>query len=266
MRLKACGRRARDRTARIVIALGATLAIALGATPPLRAQTLDADPAPVSVARAAASLVEETNAFRRKNRLAPLERNAALDAAAQTFAEYMARTGRYGHEADGKQPAERIEAHGYDYCRIGENIAFTYRSSGFGQRQLSFELMQGWIDSPPHRKNLLEPSFGEIGVGVARSAETGYYYAVQDFGRPKSAAVELSVSNESTERVAYSLGGEKFTLAPHHTRTHRRCAEPMLEFSLPGRRSRSRPAKYTAEPGDRFVVTGMKGSLAIVRR
>lgn len=221
---------------------------------------------PVDVARAAAIIAEQTNSFRKEHGLPPLETNEVLGAAAQKFAEYMARTGRYGHTVDGKQPAERIAAQGYAYCGVGENIAYTYRSTGFSASELGHSLVQGWIDSPPHRKNMLEASFVEIGVGVARSDETGYYYAVQHFGRPKSATIEFSVANQSTESVRYSLGGESFTIEPRYTRTHRLCREPALNFSLPGRRARSRASKFTPEPGDRFTITGSRGSLAVARR
>jgi uncharacterized protein YkwD len=253
-----------NRTACFAAALGALWIPAL-----LCAQALDdvdEGHGPVDAAQAAARIIEDTNAFRRENGLAPLERNDALGAAAQTFAEYMAATGRYGHTADGKQPAERIMEHGYDYCSIAENIAYTYQSSGYGQRELSRALVQGWIDSPPHRENMLDPALTEIGVGVARSAETGYYYGVQDFGRPKSATIKFSIANESTERVTYSLADERFTLQPHYTRMHRLCREPTVAFSLPGRRSRSQTTTFTAKSGDHFTVRGTKGSIAITQR
>lgn len=36
----------------------------------------------------------------------------------------MAKTGKYGHAADGRKPAERAAAHGYEYCIVRENIAY----------------------------------------------------------------------------------------------------------------------------------------------
>jgi uncharacterized protein YkwD len=254
--------------AAVVTLLVAAAVIALLAPAAIDAQQLDesASGGQVDVARVAAMIAEETNSFRKAHGLPPLEANEALGATAQKFAEYMARTGRYGHTVDGKQPAERIAAQGYAYCGVGENIAYTYRSTGFSASELGHTLVQGWIDSPPHRKNLLDPSFVELGVGLAQSAETGYYYAVQNFGRPKSATVEFSVANESTESVRYSVGSESFTIEPRYTRTHRLCREPALDFSLPGRRTRSRATKFTPETGDRFTISGSRGSLAVARR
>jgi uncharacterized protein YkwD len=43
----------------------------------------------------------------------------------------MARTGIYGHVADGRQPVDRAAAEGYDACIVSENIARLYRSAGY---------------------------------------------------------------------------------------------------------------------------------------
>ena len=71
------------------------------------------------------AIVEMTNAFRRESKLGEVKPNAALTAAARAFAEYLARTGKFAHEADGRQPAQRAEASGYRYCRVAENLAMT---------------------------------------------------------------------------------------------------------------------------------------------
>lgn len=56
--------------------------------------------------------------------------------------------------------------------------------------------MQGWIESPPHRENMLAEYVTQTGVAVATSDQETYY-AVQMFGRPQSAAIEIQISNES---------------------------------------------------------------------
>ncbi|HEU4616585.1 MAG TPA: CAP domain-containing protein [Gammaproteobacteria bacterium] len=218
------------------------------------------------VAAVAQMIAARTNAFRAENRVAALERNRELDAAAQEFAEYMARTGRYGHTADGKEPSERIVEHGYSYCGTAENIAYVYRSQGYTASELAETFVQGWIDSPPHRANMLDANLTQIGVGVARSPKTGYYYGVQDFGRPKSATIEFSVENQSTVSARYSLGDQSFTLPARAVRTHRICRAQTLDFASPGRRGKSGLTRFTPETGDRFLVTGTKGAVRIMRR
>ena len=91
---------------------------------PARAST--ADPAQV-----ASGIFEHTNAFRQQQGREKLKHDARLTKAASAFAAYMARTGKYGHGADGRTPAQRAEAQGYKYCTIAENIAFQYSSAGF---------------------------------------------------------------------------------------------------------------------------------------
>ena len=51
------------------------------------------------------AIVEMTNAFRKDNKLAALKPNAALAAAARAFADYLGKSGKFAHEADGRQPA-----------------------------------------------------------------------------------------------------------------------------------------------------------------
>ena len=50
-------------------------------------------------------MVERTNAFRLEQGLGAVKPDPALEASARDFAAYMARTDRYGHEADGATPS-----------------------------------------------------------------------------------------------------------------------------------------------------------------
>ena len=54
---------------------------------------------------------------------------------------------------------ERSRADGYDWRAIGENIAE-------GQFSVA-EVMDTWMHSPGHRRNILDPGFKELGVGLA---------------------------------------------------------------------------------------------------
>ncbi|HEX6963848.1 MAG TPA: CAP domain-containing protein, partial [Lacipirellula sp.] len=123
--------------------------------------------------QAARLIVEQTNAFRQSENLEPVAVNAELEAAAQYFAQYMARTDTYGHTADGNRPAGRATRFGYEYCLVSENIAYQYSSLGFETEELATRLTTGWKESPGHRKNMLEPAVTETGVAVAQSPNTG---------------------------------------------------------------------------------------------
>src|ERR1051325_11059326 len=96
------------------------------------------------------AIVEMTNAFRKDNKLGALKPNPALTAAARAFADYLGKSGKFGHEADGRRPAERVVAQGYRYCTVAENLALNLDSLGFETRQLARDAVEGWKGSPGH--------------------------------------------------------------------------------------------------------------------
>lgn len=104
----------------------------------------------------------------------PLSWNELLAHAALDHARDMAKHSYFSHTSiDGRTMEYRIKAAGYSSrgfksYTIGENIAF-------GPPTIS-EVMAGWIKSPGHCKNLMNPAFKEIGVAQFND------YWVQDFG------------------------------------------------------------------------------------
>lgn len=142
------------------------------------------EPAWPDMERAEQGVVEDTNAFRGEQGQRSLKVDETLAATARRFAEYIARTGRYAHDADGRTPGQRLRAAGYDYCMVAENIAFAYDTRGFRTPQLVDKLVDGWKASPGHRRNMLDPEATVTGVAIAHSPVNGYYYAVQMFARP----------------------------------------------------------------------------------
>lgn len=197
----------------------------------------------------AKAVVERTNAFRESQGLDPQTVNPALAKAARDFARFMAKTGKYGHAADGRQPAERAAAHGYEYCLVLENIAYLYKSRGYGTGALARELVEGWKNSPEHRKNMLEPAATQTGVGVAQSRDGGYY-GVQMFGRPKSAAIHFSVDNRSGNDINYRAGDQRFSLPARAVRTHTVCRPQQLAIEMQRSPFNARPSG-----GERYVVS-----------
>lgn len=122
------------------------------------------------------AVVEATNAERKKAGLEPLTPNAKLLEAARSHAENMARQDKLEHELDGKTPAGRVTEAGYTYARTGENIGYRYPTGPAA--------VTGWMDSPPHKENILNKEYTEIGVAVRKNAK-GERYWVQVFGRPR---------------------------------------------------------------------------------
>jgi uncharacterized protein YkwD len=190
-------------------------------------------------------VVSLTNRFRSQHGRAELKTNPELERTAQEYAEYLARTDTFSHSADGKRPSQRIREHGYYYCLVAENIAWELNSAGFTTTALARAFMTGWRHSPGHRKNLLDGDLDEIGVGVARSKRTGRYYAVQDFGRPRSKAIVFRITNEAGAAIQYTVDGQSFTIDPNYTVTHTRCRSPELDF--PNARGKSDAAREDEE-------------------
>jgi len=213
------------------------------------------------LARVEALVIDGTNEFRRHEHLDTVARNARLEETAREFAAFMARTGKFDHDADGRTPADRARAHGYDYCVIAENISYEYNTADFQTQDLAHRLVEGWKGSPGHRRNMLKGDATETAVAVARSTAHGAprYYAVQLFGRPKSARIQFRVANPSEAAVRYRVDGREFVVQPRQVRTHTECSPAPVSFETPGE------GNFTAQGGERFVVRA-EGGRASVRR
>jgi uncharacterized protein YkwD len=105
-----------------------------------------------------------------------LQMNPALTNAALDHSRDMARYGGFDHRGhDGSTPALRVQRAGYGSYRIvGENIA--------AGAMTPLEVTQGWLASPPHCENLMDPRFAEVGMAFAvNPASTEVVYWTQDF-------------------------------------------------------------------------------------
>jgi len=118
-------------------------------------------------------LLDLTNRVRAKHNLQPLKMNRDLTNVARDQSADMARHHHLSHTVKGKHLEFRIRKSGYNYRTIGENVA---RSKG----TLS-HIIQMWMKSPGHRKNILNPQFKEVGFGITK-AKNGDRYFTQVFG------------------------------------------------------------------------------------
>jgi uncharacterized protein YkwD len=125
------------------------------------------------------SLLQLTNAERGRAGLSAVSLNPQLTRAAQIQAEQMMREGQLEHvvpSAPFPNPEDRLAAVGYRWQAFGENIALEPDPA---------QTVSTWMNSPPHRSNMLSPTYTEIGAGYARDAQNRSYY-VEVFGRPAS--------------------------------------------------------------------------------
>jgi uncharacterized protein YkwD len=121
------------------------------------------------VSGVAAEVIRETNEERRDAGCGDLAPDSRLASAAQGHASDMAENDYFAHDSeDGTRFDERIRAEGHP-SPGGENIAKGQTSAK--------QVVQEWMDSPGHRRNILNCAFRTIGVGHDDD------YWVQDFGR-----------------------------------------------------------------------------------
>lgn len=143
-----------------------------------------------------AVVIDLTNDERNDNSVPQLVRNTVLDQAAQAKARHMAENEYFAHFApDGTTPWKFFQDEGYGYAHAGENLAIHFTDSA--------EVVEAWMLSPTHKKNIVDHKFTEIGVGTARGEFDGYdtVYVVQLFGTPAVPAATpapLAVVSEST--------------------------------------------------------------------
>ncbi|MGQ0673005.1 MAG: CAP domain-containing protein [Hyphomicrobium sp.] len=202
-------------------------------------------------------VVEMTNRVRAEQKLASVTPNPQLTAAARAYAAFLAKSRTFSHTADGREAGERITASGYEWCQVGENLALAQSSNGFATKELAEKAVEGWLNSPGHRRNLLQEHVTEIGVGIAKAADGDpKYITVQLFGRPKSAMFEFQVSNASDTAIHYTFAGERNDLKPSFAASHVACLPSEIEFenARGGLDVKAVSARFEAADGIVYVV------------
>ncbi|KAK9768412.1 hypothetical protein K7432_001012 [Basidiobolus ranarum] len=95
-----------------------------------------------------------------------------LALAAERHTIFQATIHEMTHDEAGLTLGQRISQTGYVWSNIGENVA-----AGFGD---AVSVMNAWMNSPEHRRNILNPIFTQ--TGIAYDPQGSYW--TQDFGRP----------------------------------------------------------------------------------
>lgn len=142
------------------------------------------------------ALLQDTNSERTQADVPLLSENAQLDQAAQAKAKDMATRNYWSHDTpDGNPPWVFVTNQNYTYQKLGENLA-----AGFDNEQSA---INGWMASPHHKENLLDPSFSQVGFGIARSAN---YTSAG--GGPMTIIVAFYAKPASGEPVIASVKGD----------------------------------------------------------
>ncbi|AKA69545.1 spore coat assembly protein SafA [Clostridium scatologenes] len=121
-------------------------------------------------------VISLVNSQRSKVGLQPFKTNWELSRIARYKSQDMINKNYFSHTSPTYgSPFNMIENFGIKFSAAGENIAM-------GQRTAE-EVMNSWMNSPGHRSNILNPSYTEIGVGLAKNAN-GQCYWTQMFIKP----------------------------------------------------------------------------------
>lgn len=148
------------------------------------------------------NVIELVNKERKSIGLDILTENCRLSQAAQEKSEDMASNNYFAHTSpDGLTPWHWIEESGYDYIYAGENLAINF-SSAENQHK-------AWMESSEHRKNIISPNYGEIGVAVKEGNINGKgaVITVQVFGAREASAIVLSQTAEIESAAGNELDG-----------------------------------------------------------
>lgn len=158
-----------------------------GASPAPRCADARLIPTAANVARIDAATLCLIDRERVARGLAPLRRDARLEAAAQVHAVQMVIENYFDHVGPtGESPLQRAIAAGYGRAGIGhlgENIA-----AASGSLATPAASVADWMRSPSHRAQILDPSFRDTGIGVTAGLPaslgmgTGGATYAEDFG------------------------------------------------------------------------------------
>jgi uncharacterized protein YkwD len=109
----------------------------------------------------------------------PVTLSGTLANVALGHASDMAEKNYFEHvDPAGQSPADRVRAVGYSEKLVGENIAYGPKSVD--------EVVQGWLDSPGHCENIMDPRFVEMGIGLAPGHVKRGLYWVQVLAEPRA--------------------------------------------------------------------------------
>jgi len=142
-----------------------------------------------------AALISLTSKQRESLGVQTLKENSKLAEAALLKAENMMKEDYFSHQSpEGISPWYWFKEAGYNYKFAGENLAIGFLDSE--------ELNTAWLDSPSHRRNLLDPNYTETGIAVLTGDFQGgeTTIVVQLFGNPQKQTAEVRPSETAAAK------------------------------------------------------------------
>lgn len=175
---------------RAFLVLATATAIFFAVAPERSSHSDAAEAVPSRIAEIERLVFDATNAERRRQGLEPFQADTALAKIGRNHSADMLRRGFFSHGSpEGVRPADRIAIGHRTLIGIsGENI---WSGSGYHDKtpaELARIIVDNWMKSPGHRKNILRDSFTHLGVGIAESGRE--IRATQSFAGERARLVQ----------------------------------------------------------------------------
>ncbi len=159
-----------------------------------------------SLPRLDQGILVQLNAVRASYGLKPLRISSELQRAAAFHSQTMLSQGFFAHDdPDGVSFSSRLKRFytpaGFASWTAGENLLYSSARTSAGSA------IKAWLDSPPHRRNMLDPDWREVGIASMHAPAAGgmfggnsTYVITMDFGartgptKPRAGVGTLSAS------------------------------------------------------------------------
>lgn len=175
----------------------------------------------------AKSILVELNDLRKQNDLGNVSGVSVLTNMSQNRANHLANINRLDEHS------------GYNYLSgapftavAGENIGYWYNSSITDPKEIAQQIISNLYDDDGvatfgHRKNMLNPFFKHVGIGVSINPSNGYIYYAQDFG-----STTAEVGNNFDAMKAYADYSNQVGLSAQYPSTYQPNAKTASVFEL----------------------------------
>ena len=120
----------------------------------------------------ASKVLELSNQARQEQGVRGLSGVEHLDRAAHGHSDEMLRLDYFNHHSPTQgrgKPLQRVQLAGGIELKVAENI---YKAFGYPPEEIAAASIRAFLKSPGHRRNLLNPDYNSLGVGVARKGDT----------------------------------------------------------------------------------------------
>jgi hypothetical protein len=172
------------------------------------------------IEQSAKALFDAANAERSSRGIPRLKWDASLAEAARAHAERMAEQNTLSHQFPGEADVPTRER------QAGARISAAAENVALGPSVESIQT--GWMHSPPHRHNLLDPQLDSIGIAVVPRG--GTLFAVEDFSRALAA---LSLEGQE-KRVGATIQAAGLKVRQDNSDARKACEDGHTDRTYPG--------------------------------